>query len=370
MDLDPRYNKSFTETKLLKLAEYMWTKKTRSIPLDENLLTIDELRILESENLLIFRDWNKQSDKEEIQFTYDLLGGYFVSKYLMKAYGESFPFLRFNPDNKFINVIKIFLEFHIPARVIKMLENSLSCLSKKIGSKQPLVRLVLSREFKNRLINRSTEHPLFDDILRTICILLIKKDGIFLFNILKDNRTKKYSIESLFEINAQYIKKHEELIKPFLKKEFLENNQTHLLDLAKNIELDNKHPLNFNLWSCWLNKLSMSQRDLSWSEYIRKKSWHENSYFAKFIKYFESECKKEGESSSRAHVAAKKIMWILTTNIRKLRDEATRALYYYARKHPKEFLELLKYSLKINDPYVSERMLAVSYGLAMARQND
>lgn len=371
-DLDPKYSKSFTENKLLKISEYIWTRKTRGIPLSENVLTTNELRIFESENLLIFRNWNKQSDKEEIQFTYDLLGGYFVSKYLIKAYGKSYPLIRFDPDSWLVNTVKTSLEFFIPERGTKLLERGLFSISKKLGGKQPLLKFALSREFRNRLINKKTEHPLFDDILRTICILLIKKDEIFLFNVLKDERAKKYSIESLFEINAQYIKKNEELIKAFLKTEFLSNNnKAYLLDLAENIELDINHPLNFNLWSDFLSSLPMSERDLSWSEYIRKNhSWYGNSHFSNFVKHFEEACKKDGKLSNRVHFAAKKAMWILTTNIRKLRDEATRALYYYARKYPKEFLELLGYSLKINDPYVPERMLAVSYGLAMARQND
>lgn len=370
--LDTNYDKNFTENKLLELSKYIWIKKTRGIPLSANLLTRDELKVFESENLLIFRDWNKQSNKEEIQFTYDLLGGYFVSKCLINEYGESYPLLRFNPDNWFINAIKTSLEFFIPERGTNLLENGLNSICKKMGSKQPLMKFALSREFKNRLINKKTEHPLFDDILRTICILLIKKDEIFLFNVLKDERAKKYSIESLFEINAQYIKKNEKLIKVFLKTEFLnKNNKAYLLDLAENIELDKNHPLNFSLWSDFLSSLPMSERDLSWSEYIRKNhSWYGDSHFSNFVKHFEEVCKKDGELSNRVHFAAKKTMWILTTNIRKLRDEATRALYYYARKYPKEFLELLKYSLKINDPYVPERMLAVSYGLAMAMQND
>lgn len=371
-NLDPKYNKSFTENKLLKLSEYIWAKKTRGIPPSENLLTKEELKIFESENLLIFRDWNQQADKEEIQFTYDLLGGYFVSKYLIKAHGESYPLIRFNPVNWFVNTIKTGLELFIPERGTKLLENGLSSIGRKMGGKQPLVKFALSREFRNRLINKKTEHPLFDDILRTICILFIKKGEMFLFDVLKDERAKKYSIESLFEINAQYIKKNEELIKAFLKTEFLSNNnKAYLLDLAENIELDKDHPLNFNVWSDFLSSLSMPDRDLSWSEYIRKNhSWYGNSHFSNFVKHLEVACKKEEELSSRGHFAAKKTMWILTTNIRKLRDEATRALYYYARKYPKEFLELLKYSLEINDPYVPERMLAVSYGLAMARQND
>jgi hypothetical protein len=372
IELDSKYDDTFTENKLLKLSEYIWKNNSRGMPRTEKLFTNDELRIFEGENLLIFSDWNIEKSKEEIQFTYDLLGGYFVSKYLIKAYAKSYPLITINTNSLINNTVKTGLEFFIPKRGTKLLEDLFTNTNKKWGVKKPLFRFSKSREFRNKLLNTKTEHPLFDDILRTICILLIKKEEIFLFNILKNDRATKYSTESLFEINATYIKKNEELIKNFLKAEFLNKNiRTYLFNLAKNIELDFEHPLNFNLWSDLLNRLSMSERDLSWGEYIRiNHSWYGNSYFSDFVNQLEKVCKKEDVLSNRVHFAAKKVMWVLTTNIRKLRDEATRALYYYARKYPKEFLDLLQYSLKVNDPYVPERMLAVSYGLAMARQND
>ncbi len=64
--------------------------------------------------------------------------------------------------------------------------------------------------------------------------------------------------------------------------------------------------------------------------------------FQKFVEHFEEACKKKEDYLTRGHFATKKTMWVLTTNIRKLRDEATRALYYYARKYPEKFLEFLK----------------------------
>ncbi len=369
-ELDSKYDDDFTENKLLQFAKYIWESNSRGMPRSEKLFTNEELRIFEGENLLIFRDWNIQANKEEIQFTYDLLGGYFVSKYLIKTYEEYYPLIKFNSDGWLNDTIKTGFEFFIPKRGTELIENAFSSINKKIGNDRPLLKFTQSKEFRKKLLEQETEHPLFDDILRTISILLIKKDDIFLFDILESDKAKKYSTESLFEINAKYIKKNEELIKTFLKAEFLKN-KAYLLDLAENIELDINHPLNFNLWSDLLKNLTMSERDLSWSEYVRKNhSWYGNSHFSNFVKHFEEACKEEKILSNRVHFAAKKAMWILTTNIRKLRDEATKSLYYYARKYPKEFFDLLKYSLDINDPYVSERMLAVSYGLAMARQND
>ncbi|WP_295023609.1 hypothetical protein [Sulfurimonas sp.] len=340
------------------------------MPRSEELFRNEELRVFEGENLLIYRDWNREDNKEEIQFTYDLLGSYLVSRYLVKTYKEYYPLIKYNSDHWFVNTIKTGFEFFIPESGTKLLENCLTACNKKIGTKKPLFKFVKSTEFTQKLLNKDTEHPLFDDILRTICILLIKTNDIFLFNVLQNERAKKYSTESLFEINKKYIEKNEKPIKVFLETEFL-NQKIYLLDLAENIELDVKHPLNFNFWSDLLKNLSISERDLSWSEYVRRNhSWYGNSHFSNIVRHFEKVCKDEKILSDRVHVAAKKVMWILTTNIRKLRDESTRALYYYARKYPKEFLDLLKYSIDINDPYVPERMLAVSYGLAMARQND
>ena len=63
-------------------------------------------------------------------------------------------------------------------------------------------------------------------------------------------------------------------------------------------------------------------------------------------------------------------MWVLTSTVRPLRDKATCALYWYGRRFPQAFLDLVVNSFSINDPYVSERMLAAAYGTAMARQYD
>jgi hypothetical protein len=336
------------------------------------LLDNDELRIFEGEDLLIFRDWSKENNNEEIQFTYDLLGGYFVSKWLIKEYGNSYPIIKIEANYFLVGAIKTALEFVIPERGTKLLGKIIARANTEAGSNKSLIRFAKSREFQRKLLKKKTEHPLFDDILRTICILLIKTKKIFLFELLKNERAKRYSTESLFEINSNFIEDNKASIKSFLKIEFFnKNNMITLLNLAKNIELDSKHPLNFKFWSSLLNELSMEGRDVSWSEYVRKNNSKYSEYnFFDFISYFEKVCKRNENLSDRVHIAAIKVMWVLTTTVRKLRDETTRALYYYARRYPEYFLDLLRYSLSINDPYVLERMLAASYGLAMARQND
>ena len=96
--------------------------------------------------------------------------------------------------------------------------------------------------------------------------------------------------------------------------------------------------------------------------------------FEKRLVRFEEACQSNQElsdiSEKRLHLLAEYIMWVLTSTRRPLRDKATRALYWYGRRFPQEFLDLVIESLSINDPYIPERMLAATYGVAMARQHD
>src|SRR5262249_39241285 len=69
----------------------------------------------------------------------------------------------------------------------------------------------------------------------------------------------------------------------------------------------------------------------------------------------------------RLLLLARYSQWMLTSTIHSLRDEATRALYWFGRAFPMELLELTKAALSFNDFYVPERLLAAQYGVMMAR---
>src|SRR5262249_53065107 len=49
-------------------------------------------------------------------------------------------------------------------------------------------------------------------------------------------------------------------------------------------------------------------------------------------------------------------------------DQATRPLYWFGRGDSAALFDLTLDALAINDPYVSERLLAASYGIVMAHQ--
>jgi hypothetical protein len=204
--------------------------------------------------------------------------------------------------------------------------------------------------------------------LRCFCVLSIKKFGLDFYKNKLHNRLIIGVLKGLFEVSTNVVVEIKEnsvklITELFSKKK----NRSLLYNLFSNTEFDNTHPLNLNLLSDLLLQLPMAERDLSWTEFTRKEYRGLRGYgFKKFIQDFEEVSINEDNHSQRLHLAAKKIMWFLTSTNRDMRDFSTKALYYYGKKYIHQYFELVVYSLKINDPYVSERMLAALYGVVIA----
>ena len=123
------------------------------------------------------------------------------------------------------------------------------------------------------------------------------------------------------------------------------------------------HPLNSEFQDAALRAMSVSERDLSWTEWIRK------TRSERFNELLSMELRWKGDMATRSltdRLRAKWVMWLLTSTDHELRDVATRALYWFGRGDPATLFEESLGSLEINDPYVPERMIAASYGVAMA----
>jgi hypothetical protein len=127
------------------------------------------------------------------------------------------------------------------------------------------------------------------------------------------------------------------------------------------------HPLNAAFLDTVLRPMSVADRDLRWTEWVRR--YHdellgdlqhlENRWRTNTTKRSPSDC-----------LRARWIMWTLTSTVRRLRDQATRTLYWFGRGEPGVLFDLTLDALSINDPYVPERLLAAAYGVAMAHQYD
>ena len=324
---------SIVQTELNKIAAYLWKNRCRHIPFDElgNLVDgkpLDQLdwdssksSAILNEDLLVYLDWGQFG--ESVYFTYDLLGGYLIAKYLLEQADDDVQ--------GFIN-------------------------------SEEVVGALFSEDYQ-------TLHPMHEDIRRCLAALIPSKTGEYLHNLSENIIARYYSIRSLFEISPKYITDNcvNRISHIFLERP---DSRIPLLELAESTVGYPSHPFNAIFWSKQLSVLSMSERDLSWTEHVR----NNRERFEELVKRFEKTSRNDQDiselSAKRLHLLAEYIMWILTSTVRPLRDIATRALYWYGRRFPKEFFDLVLKSFSINDPYVSERMLATTYGIAMAGQND
>ena len=352
------------QSALSKMAAYLWEHRSRYIPLEELVCMVDHQTFdkliwsssktyaIEDEGLLlVYRDWVE--GVEVVRFTYDLLGGYLIARYLVQEASKHrqsclrrivsnlFGKERYNSHPLLSDISKYLLAL-FPAKI---------------------------RGFLHNLWGNKTEHPLSDDIGRCLAALLPAEKGQFLHELSENKKAFDLSIDALFEISPQDIS--EECIK--LVTDLFERHQQNrkrLFGLAKTTIGHPDHPFRASFWSDRLSALSMVERDLSWSEYVRRN----RESLEKTVMRFEETCQSEQDLSNaspeRLHLMAEYIMWMLTSTVRPLRDKATRALYWYGRCFPQKFFELVMGSLSINDPYVPERMLAATYGIAMARQYD
>jgi len=349
-------NETFISNSLAILSNHLWKNNLREIPVKDFYNLIDgnkpyekdksKAEILINEGLVVTRDMR---DKQEyISFTYDILAGYMISENLIRT----------NQNLQYFT----------------------------------------SREFIDKIIQDNGQHPFFEDVISSLCLLLPQLRQITVHKLIETDKKIKFtrskvfkhlpqiitkqfakrisfadsafseSVVSLYRLPAEYVKSED---KNLVANLFFgsHQNQKTFFDLSFKTLGDIKHPLNALFISKVLESMPMNQRDISWTEYIRKKSHDIESFIAEF----EVQCKNKSEESviviQKQHVLSKIIIWFLTSTNRALRDDTTRALYYYGRKFPNEFSTLVYDSLKINDPYVWERTLAVLYGITMAEHN-
>ncbi|MFL9483441.1 hypothetical protein ACI6Q2_11740 [Chitinophagaceae bacterium LWZ2-11] len=351
-----RENEPFISTTLKSLSKYLWDKNLRELNISDFYDLIDgpvpyqkdnsKADILINEGLVVSRD--VRADQEYISFTYDVMAGYLISQYLIDS-----------NDN---------------------------------------LRYFISEQFINKIIQEEGQHPLYEDVVISLCTIMPQLKNVSLHELIDSDKKLKFvrskvfklmpgfikekftkrikysdytfsqSVTSLFSLPSKLVKKtDQDLVLELFGKS--ENNKKVFFDLSFKTIGVIAHPLNAIFLGHILSLMSMSERDLAWTEYIRKRFVDLQS----FISEFESQCMIEGEKSQitiqKQHVLANIIVWMLTSTNRTLRDSATRALYFYGIKFSNEFSQLVYESLGINDPYVSERMLAALYGITMAKHN-
>jgi hypothetical protein len=306
------WEKHVRELSIAELAEIVDDKHLNELPWDQSWT-----KAILDEGLLVCRDLRDQG--EVAYFTYDLLGGYVIARGLVEK------------------------------------------------EKNNIDQFLKSQDVTNKLFadDLRSLHPLHEDIARSLVVVLPARTGRFLHDVREDERAFGVSIGAIFEVPPKGVSN--DCVDLIAKLFSIEENRKTLIRLAEATTTQTQHPLNAVFWSKRLLELSIAERDSCWTEYVRENEEH----FQGIVTRFERLCVDRDATSSiareRCHLMAQQLMWTLTSTVRALRDRATRALYWYGRWMPDRFFDLVISSLEVNDPYVSERMLAATYGVVMAR---
>ncbi|WP_448005998.1 hypothetical protein [Agromyces bauzanensis] len=137
---------------------------------------------------------------------------------------------------------------------------------------------------------------------------------------------------------------------------------TRVLEVLLGVAARHQHPWNAEwLWER-LSSMPMAPRDLRWSEFLRLSEDIGNAH--RLLAWTE----RAAARSANAQVTKNLLVLLAlmtTTTDRVLRDRATRAMVHLGERHPAELFGLVRNALAFNDPYVPERVLAASYGVAM-----
>lgn len=144
-------------------------------------------------------------------------------------------------------------------------------------------------------------------------------------------------------------------------------SQNKMMDTLVALAAKPKHPYNAAKLNRFLKGMKMHKRDLFWTEFLRKQDYHNSIY--RILSWIEM-TRAQTIEKEYAQIYVTIMMWMLTSTNRPLRDRASRSIYYIGCRFPETLFDLTTEALEINDPYVPERMLAASYGTAMAHQHE
>ena len=122
------------------------------------------------------------------------------------------------------------------------------------------------------------------------------------------------------------------------------------------------HPLNAVFLDSVLRPMSIPDRDLRWTEWVRSRQ----AEMIRDLQQLEDRWRSGEPGHADDRLRAQSAMWILTSTVRPLRDQATRTIFRFGCMDPGALFGLALDSLDVNDPYVPERMLAACYGVAMS----
>ncbi len=312
---------------LRSIAGHLWQHPNRVISIEELRVLVDGPQLtpwkdsitkaLLEDELLLMRDWHHQRDS--VFLTYDLLAGYLIADYLISE----------TPD----------------VQALISNENR---------------QLLDGEEFRKR-------HPNHADIVGGLCGLLPMRKRVFLHELLKAAGEPGFVGDSLFERSViTMLTLSSELIPPkqILFVSELADNPQHVIELlsaAAPVWFTPGHPFNFTFWSERLRRLPMNERDITWSEYLRRHGSEVTESIVSELQELLNKAILYPPQLERIDLVVTFLIWTFTSTNRKLKQGSADGLYKFGLRFTDQFIGHYYQAVSTADITVSEWMHSVLY---------
>lgn len=153
----------------------------------------------------------------------------------------------------------------------------------------------------------------------------------------------------------------------FFLRDYGQRSAVRTFEVLVDLACRKEHPYSSAGLEQNLALLSIPDRDLSWTEFVRECA--DSSTIFRLLAWVERNADAPIEAGAAVE-ALTVVSLFLTTTRRQLRDRVTRALFLLGLQHPAALFTRALRALEFNDPYVPERVLAACYGVAMAHWAD
>lgn len=203
-------------------------------------------------------------------------------------------------------------------------------------------------------------HPLAQDVFRFLAALVPRRLMQQLWQLVEEP-LRTYALELATLLEGRYLDKETtEAMSRRIRES--PSSAARFFPRLVDVRSTTYHPLNAYFLDSVLIEMGVAERDLLWTEWIRK---NERKLLDDLVKSIDFWREHRDSRSGSDTLKAVWIMWLLTSTSHRLRDTATLALYWFGRGDGAAMFILVEHAVKVNDPYVLERVMAASYGAAM-----
>jgi hypothetical protein len=355
-----RFFPADVEVALRKIGSALWAGRCREIEIDQlRKLLSDDTRswdhslvaALENDGVL-FREPSEAPGPGNMSIVFDALTGHVVADALLAEYpGDSFD--KWLGDAKTLALLRTGIGE----------QSALLTAVQRFASSLPprLAEIANSALRRVRRSPRHDHHPVANDIFRALVGLTPRRmNQKQLWRLLTGEMRTDALVEAAFLDHAHLDQETVLQLAPLVREP--NPRRRDLVFRLFSTRAAPAHPLNSDFLDSVLRPMPMADRDLRWSEWLRRDESAISRDAERLAKRWKSGIFKERADGLRARW----LMWTLTSTARVRRDYSTLALYWFGCRDPETLFSLALDSLAINDPYVPERMLAACYGIAMS----